>query len=217
MHLLASLTERLHALRDQLYRLDPEIEAALRDLEKFAPVQAPSDPGKYRDIRKYLDKVQPSHIVEIGSGRTSIIFAQWSVTHGARYEAFEQSSEWANAVNKACSRFDIRPVRQEKLNGIRFARNIPHTADFIYVDGPAVPGNYDTVAGKAQYRDVPDSLISGARPKCIMVDGRTDTVDAILETADNKYTFKGGHAWAAQRGHRHEIWAYRHSIFLRSS
>ena len=65
--------------------------------------------------------------------------------------------------------------------------------------------------------DVPRHLASGHRPRLIIVDGRTDTVDLILKTAGAaEYAFTGDYGWAVERGRTlHALRLARHSVFVR--
>ena len=179
--------------------------------------------AKCVDLVGLLGRIKPRSIVEMGSGRTSIIFGAWASVHQIPYTAFEQSENWCAVVNQRLADMGIRPavefvdveIVQDK--GGQFVRSIPLEADMIYVDAPAVTkvSEYQTFTKKPAYFDVPRYLTSGGRPRAIVVDGRTDTVDLILSLARD-YDFRGEYAWAKQRNKLFAgLQLNRHSVFLR--
>jgi hypothetical protein len=89
-------------------------------------------------------------------------------------------------------------------------------ADFYYVDGPFVKMTTNFPAGKAVNLDVPKILESGHRPKAIVIDGRTDTIDYLRSrNLVAEYTFEPEFIYA----YRHRNWTdairfKRQSVFL---
>jgi hypothetical protein len=196
----------------------------LREVDReIASVTGTHDRGywKYLDILRALDSVRPTRIAELGSGRTSFLFAWYARHRDIAYQAYEQNAEWTDLVNRIIERHvGTRPVRQvgllDRPLGARFAEDIHPDADFIYVDAPSAAGGpWATHTGKAAYYDAPDFLSAGGRPKAILVDGRTDTVDLLLaHPAAVDYAFRGEFAWAVQRHrYREAARARRHSSF----
>lgn len=198
----------------------PELRAVDHEI---AAVTGTRDRGywKYLDLLRHLRLARPVRIAELGSGRTSFVFAWYARRHGADYEAFEQSTEWANLVNGIVERrLGTRPVRQCALQarplGARFEADIPAETDFVYVDAPSAKGGpWQTHTGKAAYYDAHDHLAAGHRPRWFVIDGRTDTADLLLASAAaGDYRFRGEFAWAVQRGNIASALALRrHSSF----
>ena len=203
----------------------PELAAVDREI---ASVTGTSDRGywKYVDLLRHLRAARPARIAELGSGRTSFVFAWYAHRNGVAYEAFEQSADWADLVNGIIERrLGARPVRHCELlarpTGARFAPDIAPGSDFIYIDAPSAgAGPWQTFTGKAAYYDAPEYLAAGHRPARIVIDGRTDTADLLLAAdAATDYGFRGEFAWAIQRNRLGPALAFRrHSVFtLRSA
>ncbi|HRE15471.1 MAG TPA: hypothetical protein PLW86_00170, partial [Rhodocyclaceae bacterium] len=88
-------------------------------------------------------------------------------------------------------------------------------------DGPYInrsSGKFATRTGKPIYYDY-EHVFEAGLPKIIMVEGRTDTVDAILASPHaREYDFHGELTWALERGrYLHALRLSRHSIFIRKS
>jgi len=198
----------------------PELRAVDREI---SAVTGTRDRGywKFVDLLRHLNRGRPAQIIEMGSGRTSFVFAWYARHHGAAYEALEQDAEWADLVNGTIQRrLGFRPVRhclvQARPLGACFDADIAPDADFVYVDAPSAHGGpWQTHTGKAAYYDAHDHLVAGNRPRRIVIDGRTDSADLLLSTAASAdYRFRGEFSWAIQRGKvRAALALRRHSSF----
>lgn len=198
-------------------------------LEKFYEKTGKKKADYFLRLTEILDTLKatkPHCIYEMGSGRSSMIFASWAKKNNIAYTAFEQLDFWLELTNEI-----LAPISNEKhlkaselieIEGFggRYKEDIPLDADFIYVDGPtiSVENNTTTFLKKSCYTDTADYIRRGGKPKVIMVEGRTESVDLIIaeaEKADLKYKFLPGFHWAIQRNlYTKAISARHHSIFI---
>lgn len=186
---------------------------------------SPRQPFKGHDLWRILSRAKPRSVVELGSGTTSAVFALYGQRSGAAYVCFEHSQEWA-AVTEGCLRrvglidAEDSPVRvvgmavREDKSASGFVEPIPLDADFIYVDGPPCP----IVEGRKRPNDDVVRLLEvGGKPRWIVVDGRTETVELILRhPLGEQYTAELSYIYAL----RHNLWgaalAFReHTILYR--
>jgi hypothetical protein len=177
--------------------------------------------AKARDILKWLERVKPKHICELGSGRTTLVFAAYAAKNGASLTVFEQDARWGSLVKPLAQQilpeldYRLVPVARRPLGG-RFEDDVPRATDFLYVDAPYVPkaDGFPTKTGKPAYYDAADFLKIGGRPAIILIDGRIDAVD-FTRTAALSAEFLPSFDWAiAHRKVLPAIWMARHSSFL---
>lgn len=197
---------------------------------KFFDLKAGEGKGRYerrfKEMLDTLELIQPKNIREMGSGRSSLIFAAWAQKNNIDYKAFEQLDFWVGISNEAVNVFgELSPIEHcevmnvDKIGG-RFKRDIELDADFIFVDAPTIPKSDDfiTYTKKAAFTDVPDLIRRGGKPRVIMVDSRTASVDIILSALEDsglEFDFKPGFMWAMQRHYYKEALACRlHSYFF---
>ena len=196
------------------------------EIENITKTARPWYYWKAIDLLTLLEQHKPKHLVELGSGRTTAVFAAYAAKHGAKLTVFEQDERWISAVKSAVRHvtddpLDIRKIDcREVENGGRFDEDIPASADFIYVDAPSVPKTrvFESTTGKPIAFDSIDFIKAGHRPLLIVVDGRTCTVDELLDLPEIRdgYTFKGEVSWAQERAKLFaSLQMNRHSVFLR--
>jgi len=204
--------------RPQLEAFCPGILGAFDEIERATGKTGPYV-AKCWELLQLLQTHRAKFLAEMGSGRTSLLFAAYASKHGARYISYEQDPRWRDLINELTARLcrstpvelmEVEPLPQ----GGRYRCGIPPEVDFIYVDAPHVPGrSFPTFTGKAAYMDVPLLLASGQRPRVIVVDGRTDTVDEIMKF--DGYEFAGSWDWARERAIvSHAMRPMRHSVFI---
>jgi hypothetical protein len=215
------------ARRERLLAFEPEIA---NGLEKFYEKTGKKKADYYlrlTEILETLEKTEPKYIYEMGSGRSSMIFASWAKKRGIDFIALEQLDFWQELTNEILAPIssgnnhlkssDI--IEIENFGG-RYKENIPLEADFIYVDGPTivVTNNTTTYLRKSCYTDVADYIRRGGKPKVIMVEGRTESVDLIISEAEKaglRFKLLPGFHWAIQRNlYLDALSARHHSILL---
>ena len=209
-------TARLLAMRHfgalYLRWLEPGIYRSYRRLldsgvsEKMA-IQS----NRALDLRILLHHHRPRHIVELGSGLSTVLFADYCARRGARLISFEEDQKWVRQVVAALPEA-LRAKHGPSLKNrvltaaeCRYDAPIPHGADFIYVDGPA--GSNDGGIRRA-CTDIVRALKRGERPKVICIDGRNAIVDAVRDTlselqredASTRYVWRFGCKYAEYLG-----------------
>lgn len=136
------------------------------------------------DLSEILLSRRPSSIVELGSGRTSIVLGSFAKRTGASLDIFEGDANWAARVAStlqrlalpgtvhACEEVDIGRV------GRRYNLDLPAETDFIYLDGPSGISDirFKSIGHKGYCLDVVHAFELGRFPQTIVVDGRVDTV-----------------------------------------
>ena len=91
----------------------------------------------------------------------------------------------------------------------------------LYIDGPYIKAkskqSFDTFTGKAAYYDFETLFSRGLFPRIIMIEGRTNTADAICSSVHaSKYIFHGEFIHSVERGRWLSACRFqRHSIFIR--
>lgn len=177
--------------------------------------------AKCVDLLRWLNRTRPRHIVELGSGRTTLALAAYASKTKARMTVFEQDQGWADLLRPLASAIypDLEllvvPLVARPL-GASFSLAVPSNCDFLYVDAPYVPstGEFATASGRPAYYDAADLLEAGGRPTAIVVDGRVDTVD-LIRAASQSYQFHPSFDWASAN---HDTAAAmrlpRHTVFL---
>ncbi len=132
------------------------------------------------DLARLISRRQPNHIVELGSGVSTLAFKHFAKERGARVSSFESDRSWAEVTVRACSTANVSPdfIFADRLvaqDGVYYATPIPSDADFIYVDGPDA-----RVEGRlVPCIDVLHALEAGIRPATIIVSQRHATVSAL--------------------------------------
>ena len=177
---------------------------------------------RFREISEIVEKYDVKTIVEIGTGRTTFIF---NIISGVRCVSVEQDKKWFETLDGLLKKSGVNAEIcvssvSEYKNGARFNELPPIAPDLLYIDAPYFKkdGNnkgFDTFTGKPAYYDFETYFLRNVFPKVIMIQGRTDTADAILNSNfANKYDFVGGFVFCVQRKkYLSSLRFSRHSIF----
>lgn len=177
---------------------------------------------RFLEIDRMLRIYDVKSVREMGSGRTTFFF---NLYPGLDVVSYEQDVRWRDIVQSFYKESALVPPRifggdvESYKNGGRFVSLEDRKCDLLYIDGPYVnrgSGKLPTHTGKPVYYDF-ERVLEAGLPKIIMVEGRTDTVDALLSSpfaAD--YEFHGELTWALERKrYLHALRLSRHSIFIR--
>ena len=202
--------------------LEPRIIDAFNFISSES--QSASRDPVYRaaDLIEWLNRLRPSSIHELGTGRSSIVFGVWAAKHGIPYTAFEQAEDWKAIVSEAvqfaggCGRILHIPMKRIGDSGAIFDYELPD-ANLLYVDGPSgVDRTYATHDGRCINMDVPLHLSKGHRPQAILIDGRQNTCNHLLTLPEaSKYEIFAQYHPRAE--YRYESEIRRHTSFLLKS
>lgn len=179
---------------------------------------------RYYEILYYITKYKVRNVVELGTGRTSFIF---NIISSIKCTSIEQDKGWLRKIISILKNFEIKhSIKFSNVvhykNGIRFSHLPLLNPDLLYVDGPysnKKKKKFQTFTGKYACYDFKTFFDRKVFPKIIMIEGRTDTADAILESPySKKYWFKGEFAYYFQRNKLLSSISFRrHSIFIRKN
>jgi hypothetical protein len=177
---------------------------------------------RFYEIYNIVKKHNIKSIVEMGSGRTTFVF---NIIQNVKCVSIEQDKNWFNTIDGLLKTSGINAEISvssvsEYENGARFDELPNLEPDLLYIDAPyfrkeGQKKGFATHTGKAAYYDFETFFSRGVFPKVIMIEGRTDTADAILKSEfSNKYDFVGEFTYCIQRKkYLSSLTFSRHSIF----
>lgn len=181
---------------------------------------------RFADIQRVVNKYDIRNIVEIGTGRTTFFF---NALPGIRCISIEQDESWMKIVDELLTAAGMNAEIylssvSAYRNGAKFD-NLPELyPELLYIDAPYFCNNggkkgFSTYTGKPAFYDFETILSRGVRPKVIMIEGRTDTADAMLMSEFSKeYTFTGEFIYCVQREKYLSSMRFaRHSLFVHNS
>ena len=228
---LTAASARLTGIRRRLETLEarsfnagnaPQLAVAYAAFGRKGQISSKRQPRKGRDLWRLLDREKPRSIAELGSGTTSAVFALWASRNGAKYFAYEHHPGWADIAQQCLEEADLvserAPIRvvptrvAEGETATGFTQPIPLDVDFVYVDGP--PCVLES-GRKVANDDVIRLFEAGGRPRTIVVDGRFETVDLILQhPVGQTYDFRASHEYGIHKGlWRDTLRGREHSVF----
>ena len=180
------------------FQFADQVLDALDDLfstmEGSTPVRAAKQRYKLVDLDRLLRKHKPRTILEIGSGATTAVFANYAEETGARFISVDESEVWSGHTRSLLDslglggivEFRILPKRIDPGKMEARYEGLPAEAfDFVLIDGPALEQD-----GVKYYLAVCADIFDLPRPKVIAVDMRRPTVDAIWRRLGDKYRSK---------------------------
>ena len=144
-------------------------------------------PIKLLELWDILNREQPSSIIELGSGCTTLVFAEYCDQRGINFVSVDESEEWQSVIRQSIpSRAVEWRVHKPQWVLGRSAvcyRNLDVSQAFVYVDGPS--NRVDN--GCAICIDVLDGMKRGTIDT-VMFDIRRETVRFMAEET-NKYNW----------------------------
>lgn len=171
---------------------------------------------RFHEILTISNRYQIKSILEIGSGRTTFLFLKLV---GDNLISVEQNKNFLDSIINSID-YNLNIQLSEVIpykNGakLKTINNINQTPDLLYIDGPFINlPNQKTFTHKPAYYCFED-VLEKKLPKLIMIDGRTDTVDLILNSKfSKKYHFKPGFQWSYERGKLSLMKFNYHSVFV---
>jgi len=177
---------------------------------------------RFHEICKIIKKYRIKKVLEMGTGRTTFVF---NIIPNIKCLSIEQDEKWLKNLNRIFKLCNINfKVHLSKFllikKGGKFKILPNFKPDMLYIDGPYLPSKkkrkFNTFTGKPAYYDFETLFLRNHFPKVIMIEGRTDTADAILKSKHaSKYRFYGEFIYSIQRGlFFSSLSLRRHSIFL---
>jgi len=170
----------------EVQALEPRVLDAYQFISKQSGSVSREPIFRAADLIAWLGRLQPKTIQELGSGRSSVVFAAWCAKNGAQHIAYEQRDYWRDIVEEAISIAGglgtVVHVPMVRVGGIgaKFTKVLAAEIDLVYVDGPSGEDRtYHTHDGRCINMDVPEHLRAGHRPKAILIDGRQNTRDLL--------------------------------------
>tara|TARA_Y100000991_G_C21895662_1_gene315751 strand:- start:189 stop:896 length:708 start_codon:yes stop_codon:yes gene_type:complete len=180
---------------------------------------------RFHEINSVICKYKIKNVLELGTGRTTFIF---NIIPSVKCVSVEQDQKWLKTIDNLLNQFGITAninlsSVSEYKNGAKFDELPIIEPDLLYIDAPYFKkkgnskwGGFNTYTGKAAYYDFESFFEKNIFPKIIMIEGRTDTADAILSTDfSKKYDFIGEFIYCIQRKkYLPSLNFSRHSIFI---
>jgi len=207
----------------------PTFSRFLSTLHQGNAIGVSGYPWRAIDQFKVLGMVQPRRIVELGSGTSTGVFADYvRQTPGASLLSVDEVQRWAELTQAGLAAAGLAPHpsvdvisanRIDTPSGSLYDLELEPDIDLLYIDGP-------TVLVKDGHKTANQDIIlyfnKGCAPQAIMVDVRIDTVEAILgHPASAHYNFTPGMPYL-KRGKKMKLsdlkyfGAFdRHSVFVR--
>ena len=173
---------------------------------------------KYFHLSEILDQYKPNHILELGSGFSTGVFALYCKNNKAKACTFEHSEKWCR--NTLENLGDLSNyINVKNVNYIEEKESPPKTyyneypdagIDFVYVDGPPLTENAK-INGNVVNWDVIRMIEQGNIPRVIVVDIRLSTARYLFEKYNHLYEYY-------PRESKKRFLKYRyHSIFIKKN
>ncbi len=179
---------------------------------------------RFNEINSIIRKYKVKNVLEIGTGRTTFLF---NIIPGVKCISVEQDENWLKTIDRILNQSEIianlhLSSVSEYKNGAKFDELPSCIPDLLYIDAPYFKKKgiskkgFNTHTGKAAYYDFETVFKKDIFPKIIMIEGRTDTADAILASEfSQKYDFFGEFIYCIQRKKYFASLNFsRHSLFI---
>jgi len=153
---------------------------------------------KLVSLHRLLTKHKPNTILELGTGSSSVIFANYAKKSGARVVHIDESKKWLNNTKRNVldyvgDSYDnseyVFVQKDYDLNKspvqFWYDYEIEQEYDLLFLDGPAL------IAEGNEYKEAicmdVFNVVDSALPKCIVVDMRQPTTNEIENSFNKKY------------------------------
>lgn len=204
-------------------QFNKKIDLYLKGLAKNNSVGLGQHPWRALDLISLCKRYRPKLIHELGSGTSTGIFSAYCEKYGAKLVTYEENQDWFEFNKKELltakllgDHINYQYVEaEEEERGSCFTKAINSDSDLVYVDGPFCK----SISAKERYPnlDIIHHLNDGYRPKVIVVDGRWQTVRALLEHPNIKdYDFiQSASAAATAFDYKSYLGLHHHCIFIK--
>jgi len=148
-------------------------------------------------LKELLEHEVPRSILELGSGTSTAVFANYVRGHEATLTTVDESGEWLES-SRALAEIEpndrrFRLLRKPKTVNrcgehlfIGYGLDPKEAFDLVFVDGPSL--RLDGQKRKDAVNDDVLRIIRTNPPRMIVVDGRAATVRALLDASRTLYT-----------------------------
>ncbi len=202
-NLALHLAHGIHRARNRgKYRHIIEIVKRYRSGE--GALANPSQAYKLYELNELLHKFRPCSILELGSGSSTCMFARYVKGSSSRLTSVDESEEWlehtrdiveqtvGEIANVQFIHADKAVNRSSSPRSTAYEWSFTGEFDLVYVDGPSL--RIDGVRDKQVINyDIVEMLLSGHRPKAILVDVRRATAIYLAEHFFDLYDFELSH------------------------
>lgn len=166
-------------------------ESVLREFHNQSELRQYTQPYKLVSLMHILQAEKPESILELGTGSSSVVFAQYATKFGKDLTCVDESEDWLentkHMVRKFASDNGIEFLRVDKMAdcssdppSFRYASTFDRFYDLLFIDGPSLEWNgadYKQAVCTDVFQIPADKL-----PRLILVDIRQPTVQAIQQT-----------------------------------
>lgn len=184
---------------------------------------------------RVLNIVNPSTIIEFGSGTSTALFFEYLNSKAPSKDnvsmiSYDESEKYATLTKNAINHYIST---ESKFLSIKHApKNIDSSGSYydidhdincelVYIDGPTVEVINST---KTANQDILKMFKNNNFPDAIMIDGRIHTAQAILDTYQDKYKFYPGAHYSLHSSRNFFLNAFnilfspyeRHSLFIKN-
>jgi predicted O-methyltransferase YrrM len=88
-------------------------------------------------LKKWLEENHPINILEIGSGKSSVLFYEYTKKYNTQYLSLEHSTEWYKHTLELGVKEAVRlcPLKEYE-HGFFYNCKLPNGIDFVLIDAP---------------------------------------------------------------------------------
>jgi hypothetical protein len=148
-------------------------------------------------LGELLNQYRPTSILELGSGSSTAIFAEYIKEYGGSIHSIDETESWLNnaralaGIDEDDKRFIMQTFSRRigELHhkpSVGYGLNAERTYDLVFVDGPSL--RIDGVRRKDAINDDVFRLVDRFPPRIIVVDGRQATANELAKYIKGRYT-----------------------------
>jgi len=199
-----------------------------QELAAISNTKSPFMHSRIIEIEEIIKLHKVSKSVEIGTGLSTIAFSLLAKKYKFEHVGYEQNKYWIDLVKNKLDENNLLDNTKfilskliEYEEGVYLDHKIEE-CDLLYIDGPTIKNTkierkkFNTSSGKPACYDAINYFKKSIFPKIILIDGRTSTVDLILESKySEKYNFIGELIFAHEKNDVISMLKLkRHSMFI---
>ncbi len=146
----------------------------------------PVQPHKLWSLKTLLEKHQPKSIIEFGSGLSTFVFSEYAKKTGARVLSIDEEERWAENTRGLIQNPDVEVISKPRVllleknpPEIKYDFQTDEIFDMAFIDGPNLKTD-----GKRHPAINSNVFDLKQLPKCIIIDGRSETAEKIGQMAE---------------------------------